>query len=133
MVHSRKQSHFCLAIHCTAKIQIPYSLLLLFFLRGKVGAGKEIFCASMIVIVVLNVKKKKRIQGIVPFHFQVTFTASIQLKPHGDMALPRLNLNPDATSDDRWFKNLTFWKKILRVSYYNLQNTLHMNQQWCTL
>ena len=70
MVHSRKQSHFCLAIHCTAKIQIPYSLLLLFFLRGKVGAGKEIFCASMIVIVVLNVKKKNEYKELSPFTFK---------------------------------------------------------------
>ena len=79
----------------------------------------------MIVIVVLNVKKKKRIQGIVPFHFQVTFSASVQLKPHGDVALPRLNANPDATSDNRWIQNVPFWKNILRVSHYNLQIRIH--------
>ena len=51
----------------------------------------------------------------------LTFGTSVQLEPHSDMRLPRLYLNPDATSDN-WFKeNMSLWKNLLCIALDDLR------------
>ena len=51
----------------------------------------------------------------------LTFSTSVQLEPHGDMWLPSLYLNSDATSNDWFIENVSFWENLLCIALEDLR------------
>ena len=51
----------------------------------------------------------------------LTFSTSVQLEPHSNMWLPSLYLNSDATSNDWFIENVSFWENLLCIALEDLR------------